>query len=42
MSASSTRLIGSIVLPDKILEGTIHVQDGKIVAYRRGFSTGYA
>ena len=37
MSTSSTRLIGSIVLPDKILQGTIHVQDGKIVRIEEGF-----
>lgn len=37
MVTSSTRLIGSIVLPDRILEGTIHVEDGKIVRIEEGF-----
>src|SRR5579863_5566504 len=37
MSTSSTQLIGSIVLPDKILQGTIHVQNGKIVRIEEGF-----
>ncbi len=37
MFTSSTRLIGSIVLPDKILEGTIHVQNGKIERIEEGF-----
>ena len=37
MFTSSTRLIGSIVLPDKILQGTIHVQNGKIERIEEGF-----
>ena len=37
MFTGSTRLIGSIVLPDKILKGTIHVQDGKIERIEEGF-----
>lgn len=37
MSTSPIRLIGSIVLPDKILQGTIHVQHGKIVGIEEGF-----
>lgn len=37
MSTSSTRLIGSIVLPDKILQGTIHVENGKIAGIEEGF-----
>jgi len=42
MSTSSTRLIGSIVLPDKILQGTIHVQHGKIVGIEEGFPQDYS
>jgi dihydroorotase len=40
MSTSSRRLIGSIVLPDKILEGTIYVQDGRITRLEEGFPHG--
>ncbi len=32
-------LIGSIVLPDRIMEGTLHIADGKIARIDEGFST---
>src|SRR5438270_7829636 len=37
MSTSSTRLIGSIVLPDKVIQGTIYVHDGRIARIEEGF-----
>jgi dihydroorotase (multifunctional complex type) len=34
----SSALTGSIVLPDRIIQGTIHVADGKIESIEEGFS----
>ena len=33
----STLLMGSLVLPDRIVEGTISIDDGKIVQITEGF-----
>src|SRR5919205_1188860 len=33
----SSVLIGSLVLPDQIIEGTMHIRDGKIEAIEEGF-----
>ena len=33
-----SRLIGSLVLPDRIVQGTIQIGDGKIIAIDEGFS----
>ena len=37
MNNMSTTLIGSLVLPDKIMQGTIHVANGKIERIEEGF-----
>lgn len=34
----SSTLIGSIVLPDQIIQGTIHIVDGKITSIEEGFA----